>query len=175
MLTASRIAHTTSADIDHQVREQLQAGQGLYTVDKPLLASLRPDVIVTQSLCKVCSVDYCLVESIVADLDPAPKLVDTNPMSLTDVFADLTRVGEALGLQQAAAAAVSQLQQRVDKATSLAVELKGGSAPPAVGFMEWMDPIFCAGHWSPQLIVMAGGQHPLNPPRYCWFIVSSAC
>lgn len=123
-----------------------------------------------QSLCKVCSVDYCLVESIAAglDQDPKPVVVDTNPTSLADVLRDVTRVGQALGMPAAAAKAVAALQARIDAAVATAAELQAAhpdGTPPSVLFCEWPEPVFCGGHWTPQLIHMAGGSHPLNPPQ----------
>ena len=167
MLTASKIKFTTSADVDRQVKEELGAGNGLYSVDTPLLRTLRPDVIVTQSLCKVCSVDYCKVEAIAEGMDPRPSLVDTNPTSLEEVLRDLRRVGTALGLADAAERAAARLQARIDAAVAEAKALgqSEGGSPPKVGFCEWTDPIFVGGHWTPQLIEMAGAQHPLNPCR----------
>ena len=166
-LTASKIKATTSADIDTQVREQLAAGKGLYSVDTALLTDLRPDVIVTQSLCKVCSVDYCLVEDIASHLHPRPRLVDTNPTSLEEVLRDVQRVADAMGLSTAGESAVARLQQRIDAAVAVASNAlkknNGGYKRPVVGFCEWTDPIFCGGHWTPQLIELAGGSHPLNP------------
>lgn len=163
-LTASTIKFTTSADVDRQVRDELATGAGLYSVDAPLLASLRPTVVVTQSLCKVCSVDYCKVEAIAAGLNPPPALVDTNPTCLAEVIRDLRRVAAALGLEAAGEAAAGKLEARVGAAVGAAARLKPPRARPLrVGFCEWTDPIFCGGHWTPELIELAGGVHPLNP------------
>jgi len=173
MLTASKIQSTTSEDIDRQVREQLAAGKGLYTVDKELLIKLKPDVIVTQSLCKVCSVDYCLVEDITSGMSPKPLLVDTNPSSLSEVLRDLRRVARALGLEPAGEAAVAKLEQRINNAMNIASKAKkdknskdNDSTGSKVGFLEWTVPMFCGGHWTPEIIEMAGASHPLNPCRY---------
>jgi iron complex transport system substrate-binding protein len=118
-----------------------------------------------QSLCKVCSVDFCRVEKIAANLTPIPKVVDTNPMSLNDVLRDVCRVADALGQTQAGKRASKALQARIDAAVGLAAQCtRGGvTAPKKVAFLEWTDPIFVGGHWTPQLIEMAGGLHPLNP------------
>lgn len=153
---------TNSADVDRQVREQLSSGTGLYTLDKELLKALRPDVIVTQSLCQVCSVDYCMVENIVSGMDPTPVLVDTNPSCLEDVMNDLCKVGDALHLSNAAKTAVESLQRRIRHATQRASESGSNKAAVNVAFCEWIDPIFPGGHWTPQLIKAAGGIHPLN-------------
>ena len=174
MLTSSKIRWTSSADVDRQVREQLSTSNGLYSVDEELLQSLKPDVIVTQSLCKVCSVDYCLVEAISTRLDPSPKVVDTNPTNLEDVLQDLRRIGYAIGLSSAGEKAAQKLENRINAVAKIPwnVSLReknttnGGVDRPAskvVGFMEWTEPIFVGGHWTPQIIELAGGLHPLNP------------
>ena len=179
-LTSSTIKHTTSEDIDRQVREQLSksknqgSGSGLYAVDKDLLASLRPNVIITQSLCRVCSVDYCIVNDIVQSLpDPKPILIDTNPTCVADVLQDIRKVGVAVNQQAAADRAVLKLQQRIDDAVAIVTVTTTATGTGSmnnitrqvVGFLEWISPIFCGGHWTPELIHMAGGLHPLNPPR----------
>lgn len=139
----------------------------MYSVNKELLKELRPDIIVTQSLCKVCSVDYCLVEDIAQDIDPRPLVVDTNPNSLEDVLIDLIRIGDALNMRDAARAVVVSLQDRITRATNLVAKIqeekKDCESPLNVAFLEWTVPIFPAGHWTPQLIALAGGNHPLNP------------
>lgn len=137
MLTASKIKFTTSADVDRQVREQLAAGNGLYSVDKAVLAYLRPSVVVTQSLCKVCSVDYCLVEDIASGMDPRPVLVDTNPTNVSEVLRDLLRVADATGLHAAGEAAVAKLKGRIANAVKIASEKKDPEKEsPKIGFCE---------------------------------------
>ena len=170
-LTSSTIKFTTSADVDKQVRAHLNTGQGLYSVDKALLDELRPDVIVTQSLCKVCSVDFCVVEQLATAMDNKPKLVDTNPQSLVEVLDDLVRVGNALNLEREALEARRKLEARIDAVRSLARSRTTGTTgttgtnenQASVVVLEWTEPLFIGGHWTPQLVAIAGGRHPLNP------------
>jgi len=184
-LTASNITATTSIEIDQQVRNQLATGNGLYSVNMELLKSLQPiDVIVTQSLCQVCSVDFCVVQKLAKDLSPQPLLVDLNPHNIEDVLEDINKVGAALGMPTAAANAIESLQQRMTIAkqavpayinddddngntTTTTATTTTASIPskkrPSVAMLEWVEPIFSAGHWTPQLVHMAGGSHPLNP------------
>ena len=98
------------------VTESLAQGQGLYTVDSDLMQQLKPDVIVTQSLCEVCSVDLRLVEKLCGHMQPRPQIISLNPFTLEEVMDDCLRVGESLGLQETAAAAVAQMKNRVDTA-----------------------------------------------------------
>ena len=114
---------------------------GLYTVDAALMQELAPTVIVTQSLCDVCSVDMRLVERLCGSLAPRPQIISLNPFSLDEVLADCRTVGAALGLEAGAAAAVAALEARV-----AAVRRFVTSQPPlrlgSVGWMEWTEPIF---------------------------------
>ncbi|MEW5315418.1 MAG: hypothetical protein WDW38_006849 [Sanguina aurantia] len=201
-LTAATNQFISSWQMDQAVGEALQQGQGLYTIDAEALKALKPDLIITQSLCSVCSVDLDLVQRITKTMDPRPRVISLNPMNLTDVIADVLMVGEALGMAEqgrvAAAALTARLQAvlgsaQVYSAAAAAAKLAlggeeaapgadvldavEGSSGAAVGgagevvetrktvaFLEWLDPIFCGGHWTPQMIEMAGGCHPLNKP-----------
>jgi iron complex transport system substrate-binding protein len=166
VLTAQRLAPTPSgaadpAAIDRQVREQLDAGQSLYTLDAAKLRELRPDLILTQDLCQVCSIDLASVRAVAATLDPVPAIVSLNPHTVEDVLEDHITVGRAAGLEAAATEQVSTLRERMYQAIEHVNAFVDG---PNVAFLEWTDPLFIGGHWTPQLIERAGGSHPLNPP-----------
>jgi ABC-type Fe3+-hydroxamate transport system substrate-binding protein len=97
-----------------------------------------------------------------------PKIVSLNPQCLEDVLQDLVVVGGACGLAQEGERAAARLRARVARAEALAeseLERRRGRRRPVVAFCEWVDPIFVGGHWTPQLIAMAGGHHALNPPK----------
>lgn len=164
-LTSSNITGSTAIEIDQQVRDQLRTGNGLYSVNMDLLKSLQPiDVIITQSLCQVCSVDFDVVQQLVAkDLSPQPLLVDLNPHNIEDVLEDITKVGAALGMPTDAATAIESLRKRMTIAKEAAVNNNNTEKRPNVAMLEWIEPIFSAGHWTPQLVELAGGRHPLNP------------
>lgn len=151
-----------SAAIDAQVREALAAGASLYELDEAMLRDLRPDVILTQDLCEVCSIDVRTVERVAATMDPTPRIVSLNPSTIEDVFDDLLRVGEAVGLASRAEREMVRLRDDYWSAIDYVTPYTDG---PEVAFLEWIDPIFVAGHWTPQLIVAAGGRHSLNAPR----------
>lgn len=168
-LTAQRIHSPTdlpvdAADIDRQVRTALGVGESLYTLDAERLAQLRPDVILTQDLCEVCSIDLASVQRVAAGLAKAqgrpPSVVSLNPHSVEDVLEDILRVGDAVGLSASAAHQAGRLRERMYQAIEHVNPFTDG---PNVAFLEWTDPLFIGGHWTPQLIERAGGRHPLNP------------
>ncbi|MBL8990077.1 MAG: ABC transporter substrate-binding protein [Phycisphaerae bacterium] len=163
VLTAPRAAYAAPGDaaaVDEQVRRTLEQGGALYHLDADRLAALRPDVIITQDLCRVCSIDLATVRRIAAALRPAPRIVSLNPTTLEGVLDDVLTVGRELGIEAAAQDAVAGLRERLYAAQDFVNPYSDG---PSVALLEWTDPLFIGGHWTPQLIERAGGRCPLNP------------
>ena len=144
----------SSREIDALVRERLKTQRALYTLDMPTLETLRPELIVTQALCDVCAVAEAEVTAAACMLPGNPKVVNLEPMRLGEVFACLHLVGEAAGMSRRASDVVARLQARVE---AVASRTRGITDCPRVVLLEWIDPPFCSGHWSPELVRMAGG------------------
>ena len=162
VLTGQKTAFTTSADVDRQVSASMSEGESLYTLDVALLRELRPDVILTQDICSVCAIDLQTVERVAAGMKPRPRVLSLNPLCLSDVLSNILEVGAAVGMEAEARDAHASLEARV-----LAVEARVAARAAAVtrvAFIEWSDPIYVGGHWTPELIRRAGGHHPLNLP-----------
>lgn len=167
VLTAARTTYVSAAQVDRDVRRALasssdgtNAAPTLYSLDADLLARLRPDVILTQDLCHVCSIDLAAVRRVAESLSPRPQVVSLNPMTVEGVLDDVLTVGRAVGLLPQAEALVVRLRERMYAAQECVNPYDDG---PSVAFIEWTDPIFVGGHWTPQLIERAGARHPLNP------------
>lgn len=160
VLTAQRTRPGSAADVDADVRASLAAGEFLYTLDTDLLRTLRPDLIVTQDLCAVCSIDLPAVRAVAAALSPPPQILSLNPATVEAVFDDVLTVGRVAGLESRALEVAVALRERLYRAAEHVNPFTPG---PAVAFLEWTDPLFIGGHWTPQLIERAGASHPLNP------------
>lgn len=159
-LTAARTSPGTSAGIDEAVRAMTSAHEPLYELDAQAMEALRPDLILTQDLCPVCSIDLAHVRRVASELDPQPAVLSLDPRSVEDVFEDVVRVGEAIGRDREASRAIVEMRDRYWSAVDFVNAYVAG---PEVAFLEWMDPLFAGGHWTPQLIEAAGGVHSLNP------------
>lgn len=160
VLTGQITEFTSPGEVDARVSAALAEGRSLYTLDAQRLGDLKPDVILTQDLCEVCSIDLHTVRAVAADLDPAPEVVSLNPQSFEDVLDDVLTIGRAVNRERAAEEALVGLRERFSHAADHVPAFAEG---PVVAFLEWTDPIFIGGHWTPQLIERAGGRHPLNP------------
>lgn len=154
-VTRTLIPHdATSREIDDLVRERLKTQQALYTLDMPTLERLQPDLLVTQALCDVCAVAEAEVTAAACALPGHPRVVNLEPMRLSEVFDGILLVGEAAGIPGRAAEVVAALQARVDRIARLNQSLPHR---PRVVLLEWIDPPFSSGHWSPELVRIAGG------------------
>jgi iron complex transport system substrate-binding protein len=147
------------ADLDRQVAELVQRGESIYAVDAELLKSLAPDLIVTQDLCHVCAASPDDLATALAQLPKRPRVLSLTPHSLTDVWGDIRRVGEATGRRREAQALAITLEQRM-----AAIEMKVARAAPRprVLCLEWLDPFYVGGHWVPEMVAKAGGEDVLG-------------
>ncbi len=145
----------SSLEIDTIVRAQLEESAALYAIDTDLLASLSPDVLVTQALCDVCAVSGTDVEAAVAALPGNPVVVNMEPFSLDDVLDTILHLGNALGLGEKAEHVVDGLIARIG-----AVVARSAARVryrPKTIVLDWIDPPFVSGHWMHDLIDLAGG------------------
>jgi iron complex transport system substrate-binding protein len=145
----------TSYEIDQRVRAIVQEGLSVYRVYADTLKGLHPDLIITQSHCQVCAVSLSEVEEAVANwLGWRPAIVSLEPNSLSDVWADIGRVAEALDVPERGAELVGNLKRGM-----AAIAERAQSLPerPTVACIEWIDPLMAAGNWMPELVEMAGG------------------
>ena len=144
----------TAGEIDSYVHEQLAAGRDLYTLHAQALAALKPDLILTQDLCRVCALPSAHVEDALDYLGCRAEVLSLDPHSLAEVLDSIQAVGARTGASDRAARLVSELRARL----ALVVASVTGRARPRVAVVEWTDPPYTAGHWIPDLVSAAGGQ-----------------
>jgi iron complex transport system substrate-binding protein len=140
-------------EIDRAVRELTDQGRSIYELDEHALRSLAPDLIVTQALCAVCAVSYDDVRAVAERMDPAPEVLSLDPHTLGEVLGDVRTLAQATDAKDAGVGLVQDAAARIDR-VRLAVR---GAPPVSVAALEWLDPVYVAGHWTPQLIEYAGG------------------
>ena len=158
-LTRSLVPEGLSAgEIDATVRKLSGEGRHLYELDVRALAELDPDLIVTQAVCEVCAVSYDDVVAVAASLPSRPRVLSLDPSNLTEVLADIPRLGEAAGAADRAAPLRAGLERRLREIG----DAVAGASPPAVLALEWLDPPFVGGHWVPEMIEIAGGRDVLG-------------
>jgi len=161
-LTSSSLPQVArSADIDRHVRAHLHVGSSIYALDGALLERLEPDLIVTQELCPVCAVSYEIVSAATKRLKGDPRIVSLEPSSLEDVYDNILAVGELVSHSERAKKFVDGLRLRERNLRAL---VAGRSTPRAL-VLEWTDPPMSGGHWTPEIVELAGGVPVLGNPR----------
>ncbi len=151
-------AGLSAAEIDRAVRERTLEGRAIYELDRDALAALEPELIVTQALCPVCAVSYEDVAELAEELPGAPRVIALDPSTLDETLADVTTVAAATGHSQRGAELLDDAEERIARVAG-AVK---GRPRPRVAALEWLDPVYVAGHWTPQLIELAGGRDVLG-------------
>jgi iron complex transport system substrate-binding protein len=144
----------TPGEIDSYVRAQTAAGNDLYTLRARALASLKPELILTQDLCRVCALPSGQVADALDYLGCQADVLSLDPHSLEDVLDSIQEVGRRAGVPARARQLTDGLRARLDRVTASVA----GRRRPRVAVIEWVDPPFTAGHWIPDLISAAGGQ-----------------
>jgi iron complex transport system substrate-binding protein len=147
-----------AAAIDAAVRERTLAGEAIYELDRAALAALAPELIVTQALCPVCAVSYEEVDELARSLPSRPRVLALDPKTLEQTHADVATLARATGRERQGSDLVADFATRIDRVARAV----GSQRRPRVVALEWLDPVYLAGHWTPELIGLAGGEDVLG-------------
>jgi iron complex transport system substrate-binding protein len=146
-------------EIDSAVSARIGAGASLYQVDERLLRDLAPNLILTQNLCQVCAPSGNEITQVLKSLRPRPQILWLTPKSLAGIEDNLTQLGKATARSKEAEAVIASGRARLDWVATRTCKT---SIRPRVFFMEWVDPVYCSGHWVPEMIELAGGVDRLS-------------
>jgi iron complex transport system substrate-binding protein len=145
-------AGRTSQEIDDRVHRMLSAGESLYELDLVRLSGLRPDLVLTQDLCKVCSVTEDEVRSACRRLGRPPEILSLSPRRWSEIWASVLSIGRAVGRASEADALARKFLDRT------APRVTPSGPPMGIAVVEWLDPPILAGLWTPEMIELAGGR-----------------
>ncbi|MGH2435662.1 MAG: cobalamin-binding protein [bacterium] len=157
-----------SGEIEARIRRAVHRGNSVYHLDAEQLAELRPELILTQELCSVCAPSYTLVKQAAKVLDAETKIVSLEPLGLLDILENLLLVGELTGHRARADTIVGDLRDRIDRVR----DAVAGLPKRRVACIEWLEPLYVAGHWVPEMVAIAGGRDVLGKTREPSFMVS---
>ena len=147
------IESMSQPEIDSAVTQMLRNGQSLYRVDETLMQEIAPDMIVTQDLCQVCAPSGNEVSQLLDRLPGKPEIVWLTPKSLDGIFENVRQVAAATNRDTRAEQLIAGWRERFEKVETLSRAL----SRPRVFCMEWIDPVYCCGHWVPEMVRIAGG------------------
>lgn len=153
--SAKFLPGSDSAQIDRQVKEILSESLSIYTLDRDLIKSLAPDVIITQAQCEVCAVSLKDVELALSDLlDKKCQIISLQPNGLDDVYRDIRMIAGKLSVENAAEQLLELSDERIN---IIRHKLKFITEKPTVACIEWLSPLMIAGNWTPEIVEIGGG------------------
>ena len=157
---ALAIGEMSQVEIDNAVAAQLASGESLYQVDEILLRDLAPDVVFTQDLCQVCAPSGTELTRALRDLPSKPQVLWLTPRTIQEIEQNILEIGRATGRALEAESLIADNRERIENVRRIV-----SRAPLVrVAFLEWTDPVFCPGHWVPEMIAAAGGADPHGQP-----------
>jgi iron complex transport system substrate-binding protein len=160
--SAVPVEQLSEAQIDEAVSERVRNGLSVYQVDENLLQKLAPDLILTQDLCQVCAPSGNEVSQALNALPEKPQILWLTPRTLADIADNLREIGKAAGcLDQAEKLIAASFAKKIDEIAKLAGQC---ASCPRVFCMEWLDPLYCSGHWVPEMVRIAGGVDEISRP-----------
>lgn len=148
-----------------EINQVLETHDDIYELDREILGETDPDIVITQGVCDVCAVDSVAVREVVRDLDIDPEILTTDPHSLDDVLATVTRIGDALDRPERARELVSGLRHRISSVRAATRRAVVEAGRPRTLVIDWLDPPMVAGHWIPEMIELAGGRYGIGEPN----------
>ncbi len=149
----------SQSEVDAAVSERLRTGQSLYQIDEELLRKLAPDLILTQDLCQVCAPSGNEVSQVLKALPNKPQILWMTPKSIDEIFENIRDLGEATDRSEQAGELIEKGRRKLEE-----IEAATRNLPhrPRVFCMEWIDPVYCSGHWVPEMVRIAGGTDELG-------------
>jgi len=151
---ALAIESMSQSEIDVAVAQRMRDGLSLYQVDEALLRKLAPDLILTQNLCQVCAPSGNEVAEVLKVLPQQPEILWLTPKSLDEIFANMRELGAAAERVKEAEQLIAAGRERLERIAAWTGALTNR---PRVFCMEWLDPVYCSGHWMPEMVAIAGG------------------
>ncbi len=167
----------SSASIDTQVKQATLDAISIYNIDTEKLATLQPDVIITQDQCKVCAVNLTDVEQALCNITHTNSTIfSVQPNTLTDILVDIQQLGTFLGVPEKAEELLEDLNTRIEIVKH---KVKFVQQRAKIACIEWLDPLMIAGNWTPELIEIAGGspvlaQNGAHSPFITWEQLAAA-
>ncbi|HTT79256.1 MAG TPA: cobalamin-binding protein [Stellaceae bacterium] len=157
--SALPVEQMSQSEIDVAVTQRLRSGLSLYEIDSAVVQAAVPDLVITQNLCEACAPAGNEVADLLRLLPVAPDVLWMTPKSLEQIFDNIRDLGQATRREYEAELLISRGRERLERVRRVAETARHR---PRVFCMEWMDPVYCCGHWVPEMVAIAGGADTLG-------------
>jgi iron complex transport system substrate-binding protein len=154
----------SSKEIDDKIVELFSNGKDIYIINDDFLKELRPDIIVAQGVCEVCSPFTKEINRAISILGYNPKVIILDPSNLSHILDNILEIAKNIGKIEEGQHLIKLLQEKINEIKKI-TRLKGKESLPKILCLEWIDPFFTAGHWVPEMVEIAGGINGLSKSK----------
>jgi iron complex transport system substrate-binding protein len=154
----------SSKEIDNKIVELFSNGKDIYIINDNFLKELRPDIIVAQGICEVCSPFTKEIKRAISILGYNPQVIILNPSDMTDILDNIYEISNSIGKIKEGQNLVKLLEDKINKIKKI-TKLNNKEDLPKILCLEWIDPFFTAGHWIPEMVEIAGGINGLSKSK----------
>jgi iron complex transport system substrate-binding protein len=154
----------SSKEIDNKIVELFSNGKDIYIVNDNGLKELKPDIIIAQGICEVCSPFTKEINRAISILGYNPKVIILDPSDISDILDNIHEISKSIGKIKEGQNLVKSLEDKINKIKNI-TKIKNKKNLPKILCLEWIDPFFTAGHWVPEMVMIAGGINGLSKPK----------
>ena len=154
----------SSKEIDDKIVELFSNGKDIYIINDNFLKELRPDIIVAQGICEVCSPFTKEIKHAISILGYNPEVIILDPSDISDILNNIYEVSRSVGKIKQGQNLVKSLEDKINKIKKI-TEQKNKKDLSKILCLEWLDSFFTAGHWVPEMVEIAGGINGLSKPK----------
>jgi len=153
-------ASMSSKQIDDKICQLMTDGKEIYNLNKENLLNAKPDLIISQNICEVCSAHTEHVKKAMEILEKKPEVYTMDPHDVNEILVSIKDISKMIGKEKEGNNLVDSLSKRLEFVKSKKFEER-----PSVVAIEWMDPFFTSGHWIPEMIEAAGGENLISTEK----------
>jgi iron complex transport system substrate-binding protein len=153
-------ASMSSKQIDDKICQLVSEGKEIYSLNKENLLSAKPDLIISQNICEVCSAHTEHVNMAVEMLEKKPEVYTMDPHDVSEILTSIKDISKIIGKEKEGNGLIDSLSKRLEFVKSKTFEKK-----QKVVAIEWVDPFFTSGHWIPEMIEVAGGENLISSEK----------
>jgi len=153
-------ASMSSKQIDDKICQLMTDGKEIYNLNRENLLNAKPDLIISQNICEVCSAHTEHVKMAVDMLEKKPEVYTMDPHGVDEILVSIMDISKMIGKEKEGNELVDSLSKRLGFVKSKTFEER-----PKVVAIEWVDPFFTSGHWIPEMIESAGGENLISTEK----------
>ena len=142
----------SSQEIDDKICELSERGEEIYKLITENVSNAKPDLIISQEICEVCSAYTNQVKNAIDILEEKPEIYSMSPHNIQEILRCVSDIAEKIEEEERGEEIVNSLNTRINKIKKVPI-----SNRPKVLGIEWIKPFFTAGHWVPEMIEYSGG------------------